>query len=55
MHLDISCQLANLLTLDEWKQLNKETSCKLYVDLSNKVQREEFVIEKVLTRIQNEI
>ena len=53
MNLDKSCQLPNLLTLDVWKQLSKETSCNFYVDLSNRLHHEEIFIEKVLTRIQN--
>ena len=55
MNIHDSCQLPNLLTLDEWKQLNKDTSYKLYVDLSNKLHRKELVIEQVLTGLKTKI
>ena len=55
MNIDSSCQVPNLLTLDEWKQLNKDTSYKLYVDLSNKLHRKDLFIEQVLTGLKTKI
>ena len=52
MNIDNSCQLPNLLTLDEWKQLNKDASYRLYVDLSNKLHRKELFIQQVLTGLK---
>ena len=55
MNTDNSCQLPSLLTHDEWKQLNEETSYKLYVDLSKKLHRKELFIEQVLTGLRTKI
>ena len=48
MNTDNSCQLHNMLILDEWKQLNKETAYKLFVDLSIKLHRKELFSDQVL-------
>ena len=55
MNIDNICQIPNLLTLDEWKQLNKETSNNLFVDLSNKLHRKDLSFEQVLTEIKTKI
>ena len=56
MNIDNSCQIPKLLTLDEWKQLNKDTfSYKLHVDLFNKLHRQELFIEQVLTGLKTKI
>ena len=52
---DLNLNVSNCLTLEEWKQLNKEISYKLYLELALKLQRKETFIEDVIIGMKKKL